>query len=140
MYELHFNPLGLVDSTVLQIRAHKFNNTEALGGIYENLAAIYRFKYGNAQLEILWDGRSHFDKYSEDWNAMCSQWMYGLCQNKTFIKGILHLTVFNDEFKNTFFITNGLKGIVNDYFNLKVLKINGNKRVYLKMPETRKAS
>lgn len=133
-YGQYFNPLGLVDDTVREIMDFQLINTESLQGIYENLSAIYRYKYGEAQLEILWDGSTHFDKYSEDWKKAFEQWVGDLTQNKTFIKGVLHLTVFEDDCKNTFFIRNIMKGIINEYFDLKVLKINGAKRVYLKVP------
>ena len=65
-YKIHFNPLGIVDSTVKEILQFRLESTATLEGIYENLSAIYRYKFGNAQLEIIWDGRSHLDTYGAE--------------------------------------------------------------------------
>ncbi len=119
---------------------YQLKDTTILEGIYENLAAIYRYQYGDAQLEIIWDGKSHFEKFTEDWSRVYSEWVNELCLNRSFVKGILQLTVFNDQKKNTFFIENSIKGMINEYFNLKILTRNGVKRLYVKIPLQHKAS
>jgi hypothetical protein len=98
------------------------------------LAAIYRYQFGDTQLEIIWDGKTHHEKFLDDWSRTYSEWVSELCQNRTFIKGILHLTVFGSEDKNTFFIENSIKAIINEYFDLKVLSRNGMKKLYVKRP------
>ncbi|MFY0652755.1 MAG: hypothetical protein JXQ96_12005 [Cyclobacteriaceae bacterium] len=129
-----------MDSTSQKIMDFELEDTSALEGIYENLAAVYRFQFGDAQLEIIWDGLSHQEKFHQDWSKTFSTWVDDLCQNKTFIKGVLQLTVFNSDQKHSFFVENYLKAIVNEYFDLKVLMRHGIKRVYVKIPETAKAS
>lgn len=134
-YNLLYNPLGIIDDTVREINTYQVKSTDNLKGIYENLAAIYRYKFGDAQLEIIWDGKSHFEKYNEEWITQFTEWSDRLCQNKSFIKGIIQLTVFGHKLSSTFFLENHLKAIVNEYFEMKVLKINGHKKVYLKITE-----
>ena len=133
-YGTLFNPIGLSDDTARQIQSHQLEDSSVLEGIYENLAAIYRYQYGDTQLEIIWDGKSHLDKFTEDWSNIYKEWLAELLSNRTFVKGILQMTVFNELGKNTFFIENGLKAIVNEYFDLKVLSRNGIKKLYVKMP------
>lgn len=134
-YDILFNPLGLEDSTTKKIKEFELTDNSSLDGIYENIAAIYRYQYGDTQLEIIWDGKTHHEKFLEDWSTAYSEWISDLCQNRTFIKGILHLTVFSEQKKNNFFVENSLKAIINEYFDLKVLTRNGIKKVYVKVPE-----
>lgn len=137
-YNRLYNPLGIIDDTVKEINEFVLKETDTLNGIYENLSAIYRYKFGTAQLEIIWDGKSHFEKYSEEWRAKFDEWTDLLCSNKSFVKGIIQLSVFAYKMNNTFFLENHLKAIVNEYFELKVLKVNGQKKVHLKLSETLK--
>ncbi|SMD32672.1 hypothetical protein SAMN04488029_1022 [Reichenbachiella faecimaris] len=139
-YSIHFNPLGLVDDTFQQILDYQFGNIEELEGIYENLCVAYRYKYGDNQLEIIWDGKSHEEKYKEEWGQTFDRWARDLTENPSIIKGILQLTVFNEQKKNLTFVRNALKGLINDYFEIKILKRNGVKRVVLKEKMLKKAS
>lgn len=139
-YGVHFNPLGLIDDTVQQIMNYGFENSDELKGLYENLSVAYRYKYGDNQLEIIWDGRSHEQKYIEDWSATFEEWVHDLTKNPSMIKGILQLTVFNEEHRNLSFVRNALKGFINDYFEIKILMRNGIKRVVLKERKLKKAS
>lgn len=139
-YSVYFNPLGLVDDTFQQILDYQFDNIEELEGIYENLCVAYRYKYGDNQLEIIWDGKSHEEKYIEEWGDTFDRWANDLTENTSIIKGILQLTVFNDRKKNLSFVRNAIKGLINDYFEIKILKRNGVKRVILKEKPLRKAS
>jgi hypothetical protein len=134
-YDTLFNPLGLEDSTTKNIKGFELKDNSNLEGIYENIAAIYRYRYGDSQLEIIWDGKTHHEKFLEDWSSIYEEWVTDLCQNRTLIKGILHLTVFSEQKKNNFFVENSLKAIINEYFDLKVLTRNGIKKVYVKVPQ-----
>lgn len=139
-YSIYFNPLGLVDDTFQQILDYQYENLEELEGIYENLCVAYRYKYGDNQLEIIWDGKSHEDKYKEEWGKTFDQWVDDLTENPGIIKGILQLTVFNEAKKNLNFVRNAIKGLINDYFEIKILKKNGIKRVFVKEKRLKKAS
>ncbi|UXX79260.1 hypothetical protein N7E81_18050 [Reichenbachiella carrageenanivorans] len=139
-YSIHFNPLGLVDDTYQQILDYQFENIEELEGIYENLCVAYRYKYGDNQLEIIWDGKSHEEKYKEEWGETFDRWAHDLTENPSVIKGILQLTIFNESKRNLTFVRNAVKGLINEYFEIKILKRNGVKRVILKEKMLRKAS
>ncbi|MEP2025723.1 MAG: hypothetical protein ABJH98_03985 [Reichenbachiella sp.] len=139
-YSIYFNPLGLVDDTFQRILDYRFDNTNELVGIYENLCVAYRYKYGDNQLEIIWDGKSHEEKYKEEWSNTFDRWVNDLTENPSVIKGILQLTVFNDKNRELTFVRNAVKGLINDYFEIKILKRNGVKRVVLKEKKLRKAS
>ena len=53
------NPLGIMDDTILKLKDSKAFGVEFLDRFYFELAGIYRFKYGENQLEFLFDGVSH---------------------------------------------------------------------------------
>lgn len=131
-YKVLFNPLGLVDDTFQKILDYQFENTEVLREVYENLSVMYRYKHGDNQLEIIWDGTTHEEKYAADWTDTFEHWIKELTNNQFFTKAVLQLTVFNDKKSNTFFIQNSVKGMINDYFEVKILKRNGVKKVVIK--------
>ncbi len=139
-YSIHFNPLGLVDDTYQQILDYQFENLKELEGIYENLCVAYRYKYGDNQLEIIWDGKSHEEKYKDEWSDTFDRWVNDLTESPNVIKGILQLTVFNENKRNLTFVRNAVKGLINDYFEIKILKRNGVKKVILKEKLLKKAS
>ena len=94
-YELQHNPLLLEDSFFLKIRNYVVTtNLDLLDPFYQNLAAAYRFKHGENQLEFLWNGQDHHDKYEREWSAAFELWTTSFCQNEQFLKAILDLTVF----------------------------------------------
>ena len=131
-YKVLFNPLGLIDETYQKILDYEFEYNENLTGIYENLSVIYRYKHGDNQLEIIWDGKSHEQKYQDEWVASYEQWVKRLTDDPSFVRGVLQLTALHSDHMNTYFIQNYLKGRLNDFFEIKVLKRNGIKKVILK--------
>lgn len=139
-YKTLFNPLGLVDDTFKKILDYQFDNTFELKGIYENLCVAYRYKYGDNQLEIIWDGVTHEEKYSKEWTEICQAWISELSANPTFVKGVLQLTVFNDRDKNVVFIKNSLKAIINEFFEIKIITRKGLKKVVVRKKGLKKAS
>lgn len=131
-YNQFFNPLGLIDSTYERILQYQFTDLSSLQEVYENLSVAYRFKYGDNQLEIIWDGTTHERKYAGDWQRVFEEWIDTLSNQPTFVKTVILLTALKEEDTNAFFLQNHLKGIVNDHFEMKVLKRNGVKRVVIK--------
>ena len=69
------NPMGLVDDFIQKITSIRDYDISFLGEAYDFLAASYRLKYSSNQLEFLWDGRSHFVKYTEDWEIQFDSWV-----------------------------------------------------------------
>ena len=96
-YESSINPLGLVDSFTAKIRNTQPKNLSLLFSLYDNLAAVYRFKFGNNQLEFLWDGDDHQSHYQQQWTACFESWAANFCQHELFIQTILDVTVFLSE-------------------------------------------
>jgi hypothetical protein len=73
-YELRNNPLQIDDAFSLKIKNYRLKNFKPLLGFYQTLAGIYRYKFGNNQLELIWDGQSHFEKYQTEWAETFEQW------------------------------------------------------------------
>ena len=88
------NPMGLVDDFILNLQKEKNYNHTFLEELYEILAAIYRLKKGSNQLEFIWDGRSNYEVYAENWSEWFDQFVGELCREpevyRAVIKAIFH--------------------------------------------------
>lgn len=124
-YTLLYNPLGLIDDTYRQIIKTEEFPKERIGVIYEQLCGIYRFKFGSNQLEFLFDGRSHLDKYQEDWKAQYIAWIRELGTHESYVKTMLRMTVLFDTENRAEFAENRCKSFVNEFFKLKIIKRKG---------------
>jgi len=94
-YMLRNNPLGLMDETMIRIQSDQSTGLETLHEFYLNLAGVFRYKfYKDNQLEFVFDGRSDFEKYQEEWSTHYKRWVKEFCQQETFLRAILELTVF----------------------------------------------
>ena len=62
-YLSRYNPLDVEDDTIRVIKNCKKICTTHLDNFYWELAGIYRYKIGSNQLEFIFSGRSHYDKY-----------------------------------------------------------------------------
>jgi hypothetical protein len=126
IYLTYHNPLGLEDDPILTIKNYKDNNTESLEYFYNALAGIYRFKFGNNQLELIFDGRSHYEKYQDDWAEMFDLWTNGFCHYEAFLKAVLEATVFSSGLNNLITITdNRMKAFITRYFEIRITKQRG---------------
>ncbi|WP_200975589.1 hypothetical protein [Echinicola sp. 20G] len=124
-YTLLYNPLGLVDNTYQQIIQTTEFPKDRIKVIYEQLSGIYRFKFGSNQLEFLFDGRSHLDKYQEDWKAHFILWLRELGMHESYVKTMLRMTVLFDTENRAEFAENRCKSFVNEFFQLKIIKRKG---------------
>jgi hypothetical protein len=88
------NPLGLDDAFSNQIKNYTPKNLKPLYGFYQNLAAVYRYKYGENQLQFLWDGSDHTQVYKTEWTHTFEQWTDGFCKYELFLQAVLDLSVF----------------------------------------------
>jgi hypothetical protein len=93
-YEQLHNPLGLKDSFSLKIQSYEPSNLQSLQTFYQNLAGVYRYKWGDSQLEFVWDGRDNGEKYREDWCLFFERCVSQFCQQELFIQAVLDVTVF----------------------------------------------
>ena len=124
-YQSYNNPLGLVDDTVLKIQNCNTANLDYFEEFYDDLAGIYRYKFGEVQLEFLWDGTSHFKKYSQDWETQFIQWVNEFCTYEPFIKAVFELTVFKTQMTRPELAQTRLKNFLFNHFNLKIYCYKG---------------
>jgi hypothetical protein len=121
-YHLLFNPLGLEDDTTVFIQSSSKFELKDLEELYEALAGIYRFKYGSNQLEFLFDGRTHFEKYSDDWSETFLQWIREYAQHPSFVRAVLDATIFYRKHKKAQMAGAKLRAFICDQMNFKFRK------------------
>lgn len=124
-YLVHSNPLGLIDDTVLEIQKEKDYPIEAFDEFYHDLAAIYRFKHGEVQLEFLFDGSTHHEKYIIEWVDFFKQNVREFCANRFFVRAVLDLAVFHNHDRVAFLAGDRLKYFLSHYYAIKVYKYRG---------------
>lgn len=124
-YTLLYNPLGLEDDTYLQILTNKDFPFEGISIIYRQLSGIYRYKFGSNQLELLFDGRTHLEKYQEDWAIQLKTWLKALGMHESYVKSMLRMTLLYDTASRAEFAENRCKSFINEYFDLQIIKRKG---------------
>lgn len=124
-YLQQYNPLGIEDATIKSIKTHETTYTDRLEEFYRNLAAVYRFKYGQNQLEFLFDGVDHYTKYIDDWSETYKNWLVDFCLKPNFLRAVLELTVFYPEGRKAELAENRMKTFINQHFELKIYKYKG---------------
>ena len=124
-YFLRFNPLGLEDDTIKKIK-HAQPDLAALNDFYLTLCGIYRLKYGDNQLEFMWDGRSHVEKYADDWKATFNQWVRVLCADRSFLKSVIMHTVFLSGEHHLRLAQGRMNAFVRNQFDVRVSRRKGN--------------
>jgi hypothetical protein len=120
-----FNPLGLKDETVIRIEAYQLDNNHALHEFYLELAAIYRYLNHGNQLELLFDGTSHYQVFASDWKLSFLDSIDQFSKHETFLKAFLGASVFYPGEQGGSMISNRLKSFLNKWFQLKVYKYWG---------------
>ncbi|WOK05814.1 hypothetical protein RT717_22325 [Imperialibacter roseus] len=124
-YQQVYNPLGLNDDTSLRIESYEKNQLIYLHTFYTSLCGIYRYKFGNNQLELIWDGSSHFEKYSREWTERFVIWCTEFGQNPQFLKAVLAATVFCKNRRQGELAENRLRVFLNSQFEVRVHKLRG---------------
>lgn len=124
-YQLLNNPLGLNDELSDIIGSYQPRITAPLTAFYQTLSGIYRYKYGETQLEFLWDGRDHRQKYIDDWSSAFHEWTTDLCRRTQFIQAVLDLTVFLPEGRQEPLAENRMNAVMLDLFEVKLHKSKG---------------
>jgi diadenosine tetraphosphatase ApaH/serine/threonine PP2A family protein phosphatase len=119
------NPLGLNDTFTSRIVNHTPWNLKPLYGFYQNLAAVYRFKFGNNQLEIVWDGRDHQEKYKAEWTACFTAWTGEFCRYELFLQAALDLTVFLPENRHADLAECRMNHFILKHFDVKIHRSRG---------------
>ena len=128
-----FNPLRLPDETTDLIDQYRPSHLSFFDELYDIISGIYRYHSGDNQLELLFDGRSHYDKYIVDWSEAFESYMNQLCTKKNFVLAGLELSVFHSLDKRIELAQNRMKVSIFDHFELKVYKHKGIQRFKSKL-------
>lgn len=120
-----YNPLMLMDEVFAKILDTYDYPTDRLRMIYRQLCGIYRYQHKNNQLELLFDGRTHLEKFQDDWNSQFIAWLRGLGQHEQYVKTMLRMTILYDTESRAEWAENHCKFFVNQYFDLKIVKRKG---------------
>ena len=124
-YLENHNPLGLIDDTILEIQKEKDFPIAAFDEFYHDFSTIYRFKHGEVQLEFLFDGSSHHEKYVFDWANFFKQNIHAYCFNRYFVRAVLDIAVFHHHDRVAFLAGDRLKYFLSQYYGMKVYKFRG---------------
>ncbi len=124
-YTYLYNPLRLMDETYAQILDTFEFPTDRLRLIYRQLCGIYRYKNEDNQLAMLFDGRSHFDAFKEEWEAGLIAYVKELGNHEQYVKTLLRMTILYDNESRAEWAENHCKSFINQYFGVKVVKTYG---------------
>ena len=127
-YECQRNPLGLKDAFTLKIQNYKLLHLQPLEVFYQNVAGVYRYKWGDSQLEFVWDGRDHSEKYQEDWTQFFKESVHRFCQQELFVQAVLDVTVFLPARQDEKLLTlaeNRMNTFMLQHFEVKIHKSKG---------------
>lgn len=128
-YTFLFNPLRIMDKTYTEILGAEEFPRQRIRVIYRQLSGIYRYKHGDNQLELLFDGRTHFEKFQEEWTIALIGYVQDLGIREQFVKAMLRMTVLYDTETRAEWAENHCKAFINQYFELKVVKRQGELRL-----------
>jgi hypothetical protein len=128
-YIHEYNPLGLMDEVTHKILHSSEIRLDCLVNFYFEMAGIYRFKYGENQLEFLFDGTPHVEKYKKDWQRQFSKWSSQFCKEKHFLKAILEGCILYPDPQTDRLIELRLKHFLEQQFGLRIYKYRGIRRI-----------
>jgi len=123
-YYVSFNPLGIEDDTIRKIKYAR-PDLNVLKDFYLTLCGIYRLKYGDNQLEFIFDGRSHVEKYAEEWEATFMHWVQTLCADRSFLKSVILHTVFLGGEHHRRLAQGRMNAFIRNQFDVKISKKKG---------------
>ena len=124
-YYTHYNSLRLSDDTTERIEAFQPAHLSPFDDLYDVLCGFFRYKAGDNQLEILFDGRSHYEMYLADWKAAFLADIDQLCTRQNFIIAGLELSVYYNPEKRSDLAQNRMRLCIFNHFGLKLYKYKG---------------
>jgi hypothetical protein len=124
-YTTLYNPLQLIDETYLKILDTDDFPRDRVRLIYRQLSGIYRYTHGENQLEMLFDGRSHLEKFQNDWSAALVKYISNLGTHGQYVKTMLRMTVLFDTESRAEWAENHCKSFINQQFEVKIIKRKG---------------
>lgn len=128
-YTLWYNPLGLLDDTYVQILRNREFPKNRIMVIYAQLCGIHRYQNASNQLELLFDGRSHLEKYQDDWREQFLMLIRQLGRHESYVKTMLRMTLLYDTESRAEFAENRCKSFINDYFGVRIIKRRGQLKI-----------
>ncbi len=128
-YTYLYNPLQLMDQTYALILTTEEYPKDRVQMIYRQLCGIYRYKHGDNQLELLFDGRTQAEKFQEDWSDALVHYVRELGMYEPYVKTMLRMTLLFDTESRAEWAENHCKAFVNQHFELKVIKRQGELRL-----------
>ncbi len=123
------NPLGLRDKTIDQILSCENPGHHFLNRFYAELAGFYRFKYGKNQLEFIFDGTSHSEKYKTEWVKAFRKYTRLFCEHKHFLRAVLEGSILGPTPQAHRLIEIRLKLFLEQFFNLRIYKYWGIRKI-----------
>ena len=130
IYIREYNPLGIIDSTIEQVSHPKSFDIEFLNHFYYELSGIYRYKHGENQLEILFDGSTHFDKYLRDWKRAFHRWTHEFMEQRHFLRAVLEGAFLKPDPSTYHLVEVRLKLMMESYFGLRIYVYHGIRRIH----------
>jgi len=125
VFEQRINPLGLLDDFGTKIRNYRTHNLKPLHNFYLNISGVYRFKHSDNQLEFVWDGRDHLQKYKEEWKVAFLSWAHEFCRQELFVQAVLDLTVFLPQNRHADLAENRMNNFMLRQFEVRFHKSKG---------------
>ena len=124
-YLSKYNPLGLEDDTVKAIQDCDSFSIEHFESFYWELAGIFRYRIGSNQLEFIFSGKSHYEKYQDDWNEAFEIWLEEFLKSKYFIRAVLEMSILYPQKRVALLAKDRMKVYLSQYFCLRVYKYRG---------------
>ena len=125
-YQQNHNPLGLLDETARLVNETQFHDFELLEPFYAKIASVYRYRHGETQLELLFDGESHYEKYKKEWAETYKQWVHQLFSKWLTLRAILEITVYKRHAKHELELVNQrLQHYLEDFFKIRLYVYRG---------------
>ena len=78
---------------------------------------------------MLFDGRTHYEKFQEEWTFALLGYLQDMGIHEQFVKTMLRMTVLYDTESRAEWAENHCKTFINQYFELKVVKRKGELRL-----------
>lgn len=89
------------------------------------LSGLYRYRHGNNQLELLWDGGDHLTRYKDNWKKAFREWGMLLCQDQLFVQSVLDLTVFLPAGQKPAMAEARMQHFIRSHFSVKIHRTKG---------------
>jgi hypothetical protein len=120
-YLFKHNPLGLIDDFVLTLQQCENPDIGFLYKPYQLLSAVYRLLHSDNQLTFLWDGRSHHEVFTNQWDEVFTKWMHEFCSTTYMDRIIIKGAIINPA-SNTTMLEAHLMKLIYQRFPVKKSK------------------